>query len=199
MTDTAARQPRESFERLLTPLLGRAYGIAYSLLGDSAEAEDAVQEAALLAFRNFASFEPGTNFRAWFFRILTNWCFGWHRQRKRRPQTVEFDDVPPSYLMTQARAAGMDRPGADPVGEVIGRLDVDQIRAAIAALPEEFRGVAALYFLEDLSYEEIASVLAVPVGTIRSRLHRGRRLLQRELWSLAVEAGIVAESEGGAA
>ena len=63
----------------------RETGVAYSLLGDSAEAEDAVQEAALLAFRNFASFEPGTNFRAWFFRILTNWCFGRHRQRKRRP------------------------------------------------------------------------------------------------------------------
>ena len=199
MTDAAARQSRESFEQLLTPLLGKAYGLAYSLLGNSAEAEDAVQEAALLAFRNFSSFEPGTNFKAWFFRILTNWCFGRHRQRKRRPGTVEFEEVSPAYLSKQTRAAGLRMPGSDPVGDVVGKLDVEQIRSAIGALPEEFRAVAALYFLEDSSYEEIASVLEVPIGTVRSRLHRGRRMLQKSLWSLAVESGIVAEAAGGSA
>ena len=171
--------------------------MAYGLLGDRVEAEDAVQEAALLAFRNFSSFEPGTNFKAWFFRILTNWCFGRYRQRKRRPDTVEFDEVPAAYLFRQTRDAGLHRPGADPAADVIGKLEGEKIHAAIQRLPEEFRPVAVLYFLEDLSYEEIAATLSVPVGTVRSRLHRGRRLLQKELWTLAVEAGIVAGPAGG--
>jgi RNA polymerase sigma-70 factor (ECF subfamily) len=155
-----------------------------------------VQEAALLAFRNFASFQPGTNFRAWFFRILTNWSLGRIRQRKRRPQTLEFDEVPPAYLYRQTVAAGLHHPGADPAGEVVGRLEAERIRAAIHQLPEEFRPAAVLYFLEDLSYEEIAAALAVPIGTVRSRLHRGRRLLQKALWSLAVESGVVTEPDG---
>lgn len=171
--------------------------MAYGLLGDRAEAEDAVQEAALLAFRNFTSFEPGTNFKAWFFRILTNWCFGRYRQRKRRPDTVEFDEVPPAYLYQQTRAAGMHLPGADPAADVVNKLETAQVRAAMQRLPEEFRAAAVLYFLEDLSYDEIAAVLAIPVGTVRSRLHRGRRLLQGALWSLAVEHGIVTSPDGG--
>ncbi|HWP36719.1 MAG TPA: sigma-70 family RNA polymerase sigma factor [Gemmatimonadales bacterium] len=193
---TAGAHTPETFEQLLTPLLDKAFGLALNLLGDRAEAEDAVQEAALLAFKNFKSFEPGTNFKAWFFRILVNWCFGRHRQRKRRPETVEYEDVPPLYLYEQTRAAGMQRAGADPVGEVIDRLDATQVRSAIEALPEEFRAVAALYFLEDSTYQEIASVLDVPVGTVRSRLHRARRLLQRRLWSLAVDAGLVSAPGG---
>ena len=180
-------------------MLDKAYGVAYGLLGDRAEAEDAVQEAALLAFRNFSSFEPGTNFKAWFFRILTNWCFGRYRQRKRRPDTLEFDEVPAAYLYRQTKAAGMHQPGADPAGEVVSKLATEQIRAAVQRLPEEFRAVAVLYFLDDLSYEEIAAVLSVPVGTVRSRLHRGRRLLQKALWSLAVETGVVAAPDGGTA
>jgi RNA polymerase sigma-70 factor (ECF subfamily) len=195
----AAAHSTARFEQLLTPLLERAFGLALNLLGDRAEAEDAVQEAALLAFKNFKSFEPGTNFKAWFFRILVNWCFGRHRQRKRRPETVEYEDVPPMYLYEQTRAAGMHTAAADPIGDVVGRMGVEQVRSAIESLPDEFRAVAALYFLEDSTYQEIADVLAVPVGTVRSRLHRARRLLQKQLWSLAVDAGLVPTPGGEAA
>jgi RNA polymerase sigma-70 factor (ECF subfamily) len=194
----AATHSVELFEQLLTPLLDRAFGLALNLLGDRAEAEDAVQEAALLAFKNFKSFEPGTNFKAWFFRILVNWCYGRHRQRKRRPDTVDLEDVPAMYLYAQTEAAGMHRAGGDPVGGVLGKLDGEQIRSAIQALPDEFRSVAALYFLEDSTYQEIADVLDVPVGTVRSRLHRGRRLLQKQLWAVAVDTGLVPGTPGGA-
>jgi RNA polymerase sigma-70 factor (ECF subfamily) len=186
----------EAFEQLLAPLLDRAFGLALNLLGDRAEAEDAVQEAALLAFKNLQTFEPGTNFKAWFFRILVNWCFGRYRQRKRRPETVEYEDVPPMYLYEQSQAAGMHRAGTDPVGTVVGNMDVEQVRGAIESLPEEFRAVAALYFLEDSTYQEIADVLGVPVGTVRSRLHRARRLLQKRLWAVAVDAGLVPAPRG---
>jgi RNA polymerase sigma-70 factor (ECF subfamily) len=176
-----------TFGEQLTPLLGAAYRVAANLVGDRTEAEDIVQEASLMAFRAFATFEPGTNFRAWFFRIVTNCCYGRHRQRQRRPQTVDFDDVPDLYLYTMTQHAGMYADTADPAGAVLGKMSVDQIMAAIDALPDEFRAVAVLYFVEDLTYEEIAGALDCPVGTVRSRLHRGRKLLQKALWQIAGE------------
>jgi RNA polymerase sigma-70 factor (ECF subfamily) len=182
---TAVHDP--TFEEQLSPLLAPAYRAARSLLGDRSEAEDVVQEAALLAFRAYDSFAPGTNFRAWFFRILTNCCYGRHRQRRRRPQTVEFEDVPDLYLYTMMQQAGMYTDNANPAAAVLGKMEVEEIVAAIDALPEEYRAVAALYFVEDFSYEEIAQALDCPVGTVRSRLHRGRKLLQQALWKAAGE------------
>lgn len=174
-----------TFEEQLTPLLAPAYRIAANLVGERAEAEDVVQEAALLALRGYAQFEPGTNFRAWFYRIVTNCAYGRHRQRGRRPQTVEFDDVPDLFLYGMMQRNGTYADTADPAGAVLGRMTADEIMAAIQALPEDYRGVAVLYFVEDLTYEEIAAALDCPVGTVRSRLHRGRKLLQKALWTIA--------------
>lgn len=176
-----------TFEQQLTPLLAPAYRAAVSLVGERAEAEDVVQEAALLAFRAYDQFEPGTNFRAWFFRIVMNCCYARHRQRRRRPQTVEFDDVPDLYLYDKARQSGEYADSANPAAAVIGKMGVDQILSAIDALPEEYRQVAALYFVQEFTYDEIATALDCPVGTVRSRLHRGRKLLQKALWDLAHE------------
>ena len=183
-----ANDTATTFEEQVTPLLAPAYRAAASLLGDRTEAEDVVQEAALSAFRAYDTFAPGTNFRAWFFRILTNCCYGRHRQRRRRPQTVEFDDVPDLYLYNMTQQAGLYTDTANPAAAVLGKMGVDQILAAIDALPEEYRAVAALYFVEEFAYDEIASALDCPVGTVRSRLHRGRKLLQKALWDLAREA-----------
>jgi RNA polymerase sigma-70 factor (ECF subfamily) len=184
--DVQIAQP--TFEAQLTPLLAPAYRIAAGLAGNRADAEDIVQEAALLALRGYAGFARGTNFRAWFFRILTNCFYGRHRQRRRRPETVEFDDVPDLYLYSMMQRAGTYADTADPAGAALGRMNADQILAAIQALPEEYRAVAALYFVEDLRYEEIAAALDCPVGTVRSRLHRARKLLQRALWQLAEDS-----------
>ncbi|HXG43742.1 MAG TPA: sigma-70 family RNA polymerase sigma factor [Gemmatimonadales bacterium] len=191
---TAASSPATSdFEQLLMPLLDSAYGTALHLTRNRADAEDLVQEACLLAFRGFKSFEPGSNFRAWFFRILTNAFFSKYRKRKREGETVELDDTPELYLYSQTAAAGLHSRTDDPAGALLAKLDAEQVRAAVDGLPEEYRVVATLYFMQDFSYQEIADVLGLPIGTVRSRLHRGRRLLQPALWNLARERGILGE------
>ena len=182
---------REEFERLLVEVLPAAYGYAYRLTGERADAEDLVQEAALLAFRGAAGFQAGTNFKAWFFRIVTTTFWGRHRQQKRRPQTVELEDSPDLYLLARSAESGLPITGDDPASQLIDTLGTERVAHAIAMLPEEFAVVCTLYFMEDFSYQEIADVLDVPVGTVRSRLHRGRKMLQKVLWEAAREAGIV--------
>lgn len=184
-----------AFEELLEPVLGPAYGLALSLTADPANAEDLVQEAALLAYRGFHTFRPGTNFRAWFMRIVTNAHLGGKRKEKRRPTPVEIDDVPDHFLYLRSRDTGVAGVAEDPVEAFLRRVDVGEIEAAIQRLPTEFRGVAALYFGQEFTYPEISEVLEIPVGTVRSRLHRARKLLQKELWDLAVEEGVIPPRE----
>lgn len=184
---------RSRFEQLVRPVLEPAYRLARSLTHDAADAEDVVQEAALRAFRAFHTFEPGTNFRAWFYRIVTNCAYGRRRTQSRRPQTVTFDDAEALYLYSQTRAAGLHERTNDPAGLLLERIGAERIAEAIASIPEDYRATAALYFLEDYAYQDIAEVLEIPVGTVRSRLHRGRRMLQKALWRLAEEAGLIAD------
>jgi RNA polymerase sigma-70 factor (ECF subfamily) len=178
------------FESRLTAVLDQAYGTALRLTGNAADAEDLVQDAALLAHRGFGGFRPGSNFRAWFFRILLNRFYSDYRKRRRAGPTVDLDETTDQYLYERAAAAGLMRE-PDPASALIGRLDEELIAAAMDALPEEFRAVATLYFMQDLPYQEIAEMLDVPIGTVRSRLHRARRLLQVALWQQAEERGLV--------
>jgi RNA polymerase sigma-70 factor (ECF subfamily) len=178
------------FEDLLAPVLARAYGTALHMTRNAADAEDLVQDAVLRALRGFSSFRTGTNFRAWFLRILTNSFYSTYRKHRREERDVALEEVPPVYLFQQSTTAGLDRLG-DPVALTVGRLDADEVSTALDALPEEFRVVATLYFLDDLKYDEIAEVLDVPIGTVRSRLHRARRLLQKRLWNVALDHGLV--------
>jgi RNA polymerase sigma-70 factor (ECF subfamily) len=176
------------FTGLLGPLLDAAYRMALHLARNPADAEDLLQDAALLAFRHFGQFREGTNFKAWFFRILLNRFYSRYWRRDAR---VDFDDqvaaTPPADGDRQGFFSRIDRPDV----QLMGRADADAISAAIGGLPDDFRAVCTLYLVQDLSYKEIAAVLDVPVGTVRSRLHRGRRLLQRSLSGLAVEHGII--------
>ena len=179
------------FEAQLVPLLDRAYGLAYSLTHERADAEDLVQEAALLAFRSFAQFQPGTNFKAWFYKILVNCFYGQLRKQRRQGQTVDLESLPSLYLYGKTAELGLHGQTDDPAGVLLSRLNTDQIVAALDALPDEYRAACSLYFLQDFSYEEIAQALSVPLGTVRSRIHRGRRLLQQRLWAIAEDRGIV--------
>jgi RNA polymerase sigma-70 factor (ECF subfamily) len=185
-------EARAKFESLLMPILGAAYGAARNMTRHNDDAEDLVQEAALRAFRAFHTFEEGTNFKAWFFRILTNLFYEKHRKREREPDTVSIEEAPDLFLYTQTVAAGLHERSADPAALVLSNMTTEQIVAAIAALPEEYRVVASLYFMEEFSYEEIATMIGCPIGTVRSRLHRGRKMLQKSLWHIAEEHGIVA-------
>ena len=179
------------FEQLFSPIVQMAYGTAVRLTRSRTEAEDLVQDAALLAFRAFESFERGTNFKAWFFRILTNAFYSRHRKEKHEKANLSTEDVPPLYLYNRTAEAGLQGRESDPASAIMDRLDTEQVSEALEALPTEYRVVATLYFIEDFSYQQIAEVLECPVGTVRSRLHRGRRLLQKALWDVAVERGIV--------
>ena len=190
-------RPPADFEPLFAAVAGTAFGIAVRLTRNQADAEDLVQEAALLAFRAFASFEPGTNFRAWFFRILTNCYFSKRRREKSRPVTSDLDDTPDLYLYARSAEAGFPTQGPDPAAQLLDQLGTEGVVGAINRLPEEYRVVSTLYFMEDLSYEEIAQVLGCPIGTVRSRLHRGRKMLQKALWQVAVESGIVTHHATG--
>ncbi len=189
---------QEQFESLLAPLLDLAFGMALNFTGNRADAEDLVQEAALRAFRGFETFRPGTNFKAWFFRILTNTFLSRRRRDKRRPVGVDLQEVPDLYLFHQTAAAGLHDRSSDPARLLLDKLGVEAVQKAVSDLPDEFRTVATLYFMEDFSYAEIAEVLEIPVGTVRSRIHRGRRLLQKRLWAVAEEEGIVRQlADGG--
>ena len=192
-----ARPPAE-FEPLFAAVATTAFGVAVRLTRNQADAEDLVQEAALLAFRAFASFEPGTNFRAWYFKILTNCYFSKRRREKSRPVTSDLDDTPDLYLYARSAEAGFPTQGPDPAAQLLDQLGTERVVAAIDRLPEEYRVVSTLYFMEDLSYEEIAQVLGCPIGTVRSRLHRGRKMLQKALWQVAEEDGIVSHHTTGA-
>ena len=183
--------PRATFEALFTSAANSAYGVAIRLTHNEADAEDLVQEAALLAYRAFDSFETGTNFRAWYLKILTNCYFSKRRREKSRPVTSDLDDTPDLYLYARSGQAGFPTQGPDPAAELLDKLGTERIAAAMARLPDEYRVVATLYFMEDMSYEEIARVLECPVGTVRSRLHRSRKMLQKALWQVAEEDGII--------
>jgi len=197
---TATQAPetvQAEFEALLTPILQMAYGTAVRLTRSRTDADDLVQDAALMAFRAFGTFQRGTNFKAWFFRILTNLFYYKYRKKKREPQTVDLADAPDFYLYVNSVAAGLGFGNPDLADSIMDKLEEETVHGAIGALPDEFRIVASLYFIEDFAYEEIAQILEKPVGTVRSRLHRARKMLQKALWHVAEERGIVASLRRG--
>ena len=189
----AAALSADEFQSMLVDVLPALYRYAFRLTRNRADAEDLVQDTALRAFRAMSQFEPGTNFKAWMFRILTRGFWANHRRRERRPNTVDFDDTPDLYLYARSAEHGLQWQGEDPARALIDRLGAERVAEAIGELPEEYGVVCTLCFIEDFAYHEVAEVLEVPVGTVRSRLHRGRKMLQKALWYLALEAGIVNE------
>lgn len=183
---------RQDFERLLQPHQETAYRYAFRLTGNSDAAMDLMQDAIVLAFRSFSAFEPGSNFRAWFFRILTNRFYRVSQQNKRH-QAESLDEAPDLYLYDKVANTGIASEGEDPAGSLMAKIDQQLVREAIEKLPEDYRVAAVLHYLTEMPYEEVASTLEIPIGTVRSRLHRARKQLQVLLWQLAVDRGYVNE------
>jgi RNA polymerase sigma-70 factor (ECF subfamily) len=191
---------KQEYERLLQPLTRIAFGVALHLTRNRDDAEDLVQETAIQAYRAFPTFQPGSHFKAWFLRILMNLFLNKTRKKRREPEITSLDDAPDLYLYTQMTRHGGNWGCDDPAAQILERIGTEQMVAAIAALPEEFRVVASLYFMEEMSYQEIADILDCPLGTVRSRLHRGRKLLQRTLWELVQETPpgtVLPQTKGG--
>ena len=173
---------RVRFEEEALELADQVYRVARRLVSTTEEAEDLVQETYARAFRSRRSYTPGTNLRAWLFRILTNLNIDRGRRKQRTPdmQPMEEGDY---YLYNQLEA----KSGEDDEDRVVERLSQDSIVEALSAVPHNYRDAVVLVDIGDFSYADAAQILDVPIGTIMSRLHRGRRILKQELASSAEE------------
>jgi RNA polymerase sigma-70 factor (ECF subfamily) len=181
----------DPFESEALSFLDALYRTALRMTRSEAEAEDLVQETYIRAFRFRHQFTPGTNLKAWLFRILTNTFINQYRRKAARPETTELDDVEESILYRHMRDVSPGSTSPDPEAELIDNTLSSEVKEALEALPEKFR-TTLLLDVEGFSYKEIAEMLDIPIGTVMSRLHRGRKFLQKRLYDVARDRGIVA-------
>lgn len=182
---------QETFMDDVDEYLNSLYSTALRLTKKPADAQDLVQETLLKAYKAYGNFQAGTNLKAWLFRILTNSYINIYRYKKRRPREVDVDNQETMFLYHKLRginAADVTQSVEDTFIESITDSDIS---SALEALPEQYKEVILLADVEGLSYAEIAEMLEIPDGTVMSRLHRGRKALQKALWDYAVEHNIV--------
>jgi RNA polymerase sigma-70 factor (ECF subfamily) len=178
-------QKQEDFEEEIVPHLDAMYNFALRLTSDPSDAEDLVQDTIVKAYRFFSSYEKGTNAKAWLFRILKNSYINNYRKKSKQPNQVDYDEVSTFYETIRAERTDT----SDLEDKMFRDLIDDDISQALEELPEDFRTVVLLCDVEGFTYEEIANMLDVPIGTIRSRLHRGRNLLKAQLQEYAEKRG----------
>jgi len=185
---------RARFEEEALKHLDALYRTALRMTRNPSDAEDLVQDALVRAYRFYDRFEPGTNFRAWLFKILTNTYINTYRRKQGRPQESSLEDTEEFFLYNQLSDESGERV-TDVENTVLDRLGADAIQRAIDRLPPQFRTTVQLSDVEGLSYAEIAEATGVAKGTVMSRLFRGRRQLQRALWDQAQAAGFTSGSK----
>jgi RNA polymerase sigma-70 factor, ECF subfamily len=176
---------RVRFEEEALELSDQVYRVARRLVGSREEAEDLVQQAYERAFRSWRQYTPGTNLRAWLLRILTNLNIDRGRRQQRTPQTTSLDNEAGDYFLYNKLESTV--PDENPDEErVLERLSQDSIVDALADVPHDFRDVIVLVDIGEFSYADAAQILDIPIGTVMSRLHRGRRILKKNLADKAV-------------
>lgn len=175
---------RRTFESEALPHLDALYRLALRLSGDPALSEDLVQETMMRAYRSWERYRPGTNVRAWLFTILRNALISDYRQRKRYVHSIDLAAV-------EERTPFRGVEGRDPTSRFFDRIVGEEVVRAIDALPDEYKEALVLSDIEGLAYHEIADVVGVPIGTVKSRLHRARLTLKRKLYDYAVEMGYI--------
>ena len=185
---------RETFPKDAMEYAPQLYARAVRLTRNKADAEDLVQETYLKAWRAFDSYQDGTNLRAWLFRIMTNTYINKYNAKQRRPDEVELDEVEELYLFRRLGTIDQSRINPSAEDQMMELFTDDEVKAAIEELPEAFRMPVLLSDVDGFSYKEIAEMLDVPIGTVMSRLHRGRKAMQKRLYDFARERGLVDES-----
>ena len=182
---------KDPFETEALSFLDALYRTALRMTRSEADAEDLVQETYIRAFRFKEQFTPGTNLKAWLFRILTNTFINSYRRRKAQPEMTDLDDVDEFSLYRRMNDLKAASSSPDPETEFLNGIVDTEVKDALSELPEKFRNVVLLD-VEGFSYKEIAEMLDIPIGTVMSRLHRGRKFLQKRLIDVAQERGIAA-------
>lgn len=183
----ALKNKHAEFEAEAVPHMDLLYNFALRTTGNEDDARDLLQETYLKAYRFWDKYEKGTNIRAWLFRIMKNSYINRYRRETREPDTVDYEDVENFYDSIR----GETKDTSDLQHRMFGGLLGDEVTTALQSLPDDFRTVVILSDIEGLTYEEIAEFLSCPIGTVRSRLHRGRKMLQRDLLEYARSRGLV--------
>jgi RNA polymerase sigma-70 factor (ECF subfamily) len=181
---------QETFMTDVEPYLDSLYSTALRLTKKPQDAQDLVQETLLKAYKAYARFEEGTNLKAWIFRILTNSYINIYRYKSRRPKEVDIENTEQMFMYHKLRGSTATDVSKSVEDEFLSSITDEEIAKAIEDLPEQFREVVLLFDVEGLSYAEIAQMLKIPDGTVMSRLHRGRKALQKALIDYANENGL---------
>jgi RNA polymerase sigma-70 factor (ECF subfamily) len=183
------------FERDALPFLDQLYSAALRMTRNPADAEDLVQETFVKAYSAFHQFAEGTNLKAWLYRILTNTYINSYRAKRRRPEESDLGELEDFYLYRHLGGLEGARAGRSAEDELLDFVSEAEVKAAVESLPDNFRMPVLLADVEGFSYKEIAEILDIPIGTVMSRLHRGRKALQKALYDFAADRGLATRED----